>query len=110
MITVEYIAKQLASQFPEHNFIPSDRISYKGTIAELREILREVLDYLAPDKEVIATPGFKLEKDRFTPTMKQRVRHVLRSRKKSEASTDKRTCAPLAWSALISWCCALTLI
>lgn len=29
MITVEYIAKQLASQFPEHNFIPSDRISYK---------------------------------------------------------------------------------
>jgi hypothetical protein len=29
MITVEYIAKKLSEQFPGHNFVISDRVSYK---------------------------------------------------------------------------------
>ena len=37
------------------------RISWRGTGTELREVLREVMDHLAPDAEVMAAPNFKLE-------------------------------------------------
>jgi hypothetical protein len=37
------------------------RISFRGVASEFRECLREVLDHLAPDKEILAQPGFKLE-------------------------------------------------
>jgi hypothetical protein len=56
------------------------RISYRGPATDLRECLREVLDHLAPDKEVTQAAGFKLEKDRTRPTMKQKVRFILKSR------------------------------
>lgn len=57
------------------------RVSFRGPALELREVLREVLDHYAPDKEVIAGPGFHLDPGRAVPTMKQKVRHILRSRK-----------------------------
>lgn len=56
------------------------RLSYRGTATELREVVREVLDHLAPDKDVIASPGFKFEKDRRAPTMKQKARFILKAR------------------------------
>jgi hypothetical protein len=56
------------------------RVSFRGPALELREVLREVLDYVAPDKDVIASPGFQLEKNRPGPTMKQKVRYILRKR------------------------------
>ena len=56
------------------------RVSYRGTAAELREVLREVLDQLAPDKDVSGAPGFTLETDRSKPTMKQKVKFILKSR------------------------------
>ena len=59
----------------------TDRVSYRGTANELRETLRETVDRLAPDEEVMAASGFKLEKDQTKPTQRQKVRHVLRSRK-----------------------------
>lgn len=62
----------------------ASRISWRGTAAELREALREVLDTLAPDQEVQKSPGFKLEKDARGPTMKQKVAFVLKSRNKTE--------------------------
>jgi len=31
------------------------RVSYRGTAAEVREVLRELLDHLAPDEEVLKT-------------------------------------------------------
>src|SRR5215813_4953230 len=38
-------------------------------------------DHLAPNDAVVGGPGFKLEKDAATgPTMKQKVRHILRKR------------------------------
>lgn len=63
------------------------RISYRGTAAELREVIRETIDYLAPDNTVSAAPGFQFEKDqhgkpRTSPTMKQKVRFLLKSRGK----------------------------
>lgn len=60
--------------------ICSHKISYRGTASELREALRETLDHLAPDKNVISEPGFKLEQNQTKPTMKQKVRYILKNR------------------------------
>lgn len=59
------------------------RRSYRGVAHELREVLRETLTYLAPDVEVMAFPGFKLEKGQERPTQRQKALHVLRNRKLS---------------------------
>lgn len=56
------------------------RLSYRGTAVELREALREVLDHLAPDVDVMRSPGFKLEKDAARPTMKQKAQFILKAR------------------------------
>lgn len=61
------------------------RSSWRGTVAELREALRELLDKLAPDEEVAKMPGFRLEDGAKSPTMKQKTRFVLRSRRWSES-------------------------
>lgn len=57
-----------------------DRISYRGTAVELWGTLRKVLDHLAPDSEVTKEEGFQLEADKTRPTMKQKMRFILRSR------------------------------
>ncbi len=54
------------------------RFSYRGTAAELREVLRELLDHLAPDEEVLKT--VTLEKDQRGPTMKQKAIFILKAR------------------------------
>lgn len=64
----------------------ADRVSARGTASEIREALREVLDHLAPDSDVKNSEGFKLEKGRDRPTMKQKVRFILRSRGLSRTS------------------------
>ena len=56
------------------------RLSYRGTAVELREALREVLDHLAPDPDVMRSPGFKLEKNAARPTMKQKAQFILKAR------------------------------
>jgi hypothetical protein len=61
-----------------------DKVSWRGTASEIREVLREVIDQVAPDAEVMAAPGFKLEKDRTKPTQAQKVRYILQARKKSQ--------------------------
>jgi hypothetical protein len=58
----------------------AERESWRGPATDLREALRETLDVLAPDDEVTKVPGFKLEKDTFRPTMKQKVRYILKNR------------------------------
>lgn len=60
--------------------ICNHKISFRGTASELREALRETLDHLAPDKDVIGEAGFKLEQNQTKPTMKQKVRYILKSR------------------------------
>ncbi|MBW7965304.1 hypothetical protein [Bradyrhizobium sp. BR 10261] len=69
------------------------RHSYRGIAHELREVLRETLNYLAPDAEVMAVHGFKLEKDQDKPTQRQKALHVLRKRKlsKEEMSAPELT-------------------
>jgi Predicted pPIWI-associating nuclease len=66
----------------------ADRLSYRGTASEFRETLRETLDHLAPDDEVTKQPGFQYEDGQKKPTMKQKVRYVLRSRGRSTSQRD----------------------
>ena len=65
-----------------------DRKSWRGTAAEFREALRELLDTMAPDKEVMTQPGFRLEPDVKGPTMKQKVVFILKSRQLSSSQVN----------------------
>jgi hypothetical protein len=56
------------------------RESWRGPATDLREALRETLDVLAPDDEITREVGFRLEKDAHRPTMKQKVRYILKKR------------------------------
>jgi hypothetical protein len=64
----------------------NDRISFRGPALELREALREILDHLAPDDDVTAAPGYVQEKERIGPTMKQKVRFIMRKKGKRSSS------------------------
>jgi len=57
------------------------RVSWRGTAAEIREVLREAIDHLAPDSKVTATQGFRLESNRVGPTQKQKVTYILKARR-----------------------------
>lgn len=68
------------------------RRSYRGVAHELREVLRETLNYLAPDKDVMAASWFKPEQGRDKPTQRQKAEYVLRGRK---LSREERTAPEL---------------
>jgi len=59
------------------------RRSYRGVAHEMREVLRETLDHLAPDADVMAEVNFKLEKETTRPTHRQKALYVLRKRRLS---------------------------
>lgn len=61
------------------------RFSWRGPATDLREALRETLDYLAPDAEVIALPGYKQNPDINGPTMKQKVWFIMKNRGAAKA-------------------------
>ena len=61
------------------------RLSWRGPATDLRESLRECLDYLAPDDDVKVIPGYKQNSDTNGPTMKQKVQHILKNRGKGSA-------------------------
>jgi hypothetical protein len=63
-----------------------NRLSYRGTATELREVVREVLDHLAPDDDVMAAPGFKLVEGQKGPTMTQKARFILKARGMGETA------------------------
>lgn len=69
------------------------RISFRGPALELREALRETLDTLAPDGDVTGADGYVPEKDQYGkersgPTMKQKVRFILKARGQSKSSSQ----------------------
>jgi hypothetical protein len=63
------------------------RLSFRGPALELREALRETLDHLAPDKDVTSANDYIQEKGRSGPTMKQKVRFILKARGQSKSSS-----------------------
>jgi len=66
------------------------RVSFRGPALELREALREILDHLAPDSEVTAGPGYMQGKDRTSPTMKQKVRFIMKKGKRSSSDAPEQ--------------------
>ncbi len=64
------------------------RLSWRGPATDMREALRECLDYLAPDDTVTEQSGFKLESGTNGPTMKQKVRFILKSRGLSKTASQ----------------------
>ena len=63
----------------------NERLSWRGPATDLRECLRKTLDHLAPDAEVKAMHGYRQEPDTAGPTMKQKVRSILKNRGASKA-------------------------
>ncbi len=63
----------------------SNRLSWRGPATDLREALRETLDHLAPDKDVTSSPDYKTEPNTSGPTMKQKVRFILKFRQQPKA-------------------------
>ncbi len=63
------------------------RVSFKGTVHELREILREVLSKLAPDEIIETSVDFTLETGTSKPTMKQKVKFIFDLRGKTKDET-----------------------
>ena len=80
--TLEQIVPSAALSYKQaiQDLQVSERFSWRGPATDLREALRETLDYLAPDSDVIAMPGYKQSQDANGPTMKQKVRFILKSR------------------------------
>lgn len=56
------------------------RLSWSGSAHEIREVLRGLLEALAPDEEVTTQSWYKQDKQTPGPTQKQRVRYVLQER------------------------------
>jgi hypothetical protein len=61
------------------------RLSWRGPGTDLRESLRETLDYLAPDSEVIKMQGYKQEPNTTGPTMKQKTRYIFKNRESNKS-------------------------
>ncbi len=80
LATLEQIVPSTALSYRQvlQDLGDTQRVSYRGTAAELREVLRELLDHLAPDEEVLKT--VKLEKDQKSPSMKQKATFILKAR------------------------------
>lgn len=67
--------------------IAAERHSYRGPAIELRETVREVLDHMAPDADVMAMPGYKQDKSTSGPTMTQKARYIMKQRRTSDTSS-----------------------
>jgi hypothetical protein len=70
------------------DLVDNGRVSFRGPALELREALRETLDHLAPDDAVTNSDGYTQEKGRTGPTMKQKVRFILKARGRARSSSD----------------------
>jgi hypothetical protein len=57
-----------------------ERVSFRGVANELRAAVWEVLEALAPDQELMARNGFRLEDGRDRPTHSQKARFILGAR------------------------------
>jgi hypothetical protein len=88
LTTLQRLAPSAALSYEQAMLDLNDpnRVSYRGTANELREGLREVLDQLAPDDQVSASSGFKLENGQTKPTQRQKVRYILKSRDLGESA------------------------
>lgn len=64
------------------------RISYRGAVHEMRELLRGILNHFAPDAEVEAQANFSFERGQKKPTRTQKMKFILSSRNQSSAQIE----------------------
>jgi hypothetical protein len=88
--TLEAIVPSAAASYRQglSDLAGGERLSYRGTAAEFREALRETLDHLAPDADVMAQNWYKPEEGQKLPTMKQKTRYILTSRERNKTQRD----------------------
>mgnify|MGYP003612042972 CR=1 FL=1 len=65
-----------------------DRLTWMGTAHEIREMLRGILDTLAPVEDVQKATWYKLQPNTNGPTQKQKVRYI--SEQKKAGSAEKK--------------------
>jgi hypothetical protein len=87
--------KDLAESYEQvvEDLIKVDRKTYRGTAAELREVIRGVLDLLAPDEEVMNTEWYKEARrtgarKMENPTQSEKTKYILRKRGSGSAAAD----------------------
>ena len=71
-----------------------ERQSWAGTAHELRELVRNLLEMLAPDQAVCQQHWYKQEPNTSGPTQKQRVRYALEQR--GASSSERGTAESIA--------------
>lgn len=73
------IAEPLANSYLQiiADFEDETRLSWAGTAHEIRELLRKILEQLAPAQDVEVQAWYKQESGISGPTQKQRVKHIL---------------------------------
>lgn len=88
--TLSKLAPSAASSYKQAllDLSSEHRHSWRGPATDLRESLRETLDYLASDDDVKKYPGYKQKPNTNGPTMKQKVRYILKNRGVSKAHSD----------------------
>ena len=88
--TLESLVPSAAASYRQGlaDLVGPERLSYRGTAAEFREALREALDHLAPDDDVVAQGWYKPEEGQKKPTMKQKARYILTSRERNKTQRD----------------------
>jgi hypothetical protein len=88
--TLESLVPSAAASYRQAlaDLVGPERLSYRGTAAELRESLRETLDQLAPDADVRAQGWYKPADGQQQPTMKQKARYILTSRGRNKTQRD----------------------
>jgi hypothetical protein len=76
------ISEPLASKYAQVKLDveTTDRLSWSGSAHEIREVLRGLLEVLAPAESVTSEPWYVQDESTFGPTHKQRVRYTLRTR------------------------------
>ena len=87
---LESISNSLANSYSQiaRDFGDENRTSWTGTAHEIRELLRKVLEQLAPTNLIKAELWYIKEPNASGPTQKQRVRYIL-SLKESDSNQQK---------------------
>lgn len=71
-----------------HDLSDESRIAFRGVATEFRELVRVVLDTLAPLEAVTTSPGFTLERGETRPTQIQKARFILKAHGTGRTARD----------------------
>jgi len=76
------VSEPLASKYAQVKLDveTTDRLSWSGSAHEIREVLRGLLEELAPQGALTKESWYVQDESTFGPTHKQRVRYILRTR------------------------------